>query len=167
MKHLLDTSALCAHFLHEPGGDQVSVLFSENPAQLAVCVITWFEMRGALERCGVASHLVDRALDLYRELPLSSLSVTEPVVDRAVQLRGAAARRLPLADALIAGCAAVHGMVLVHRDAHFDALPADSVKRHRLQDPPADATSEDVPPVVRESPPAYPARRTRKKEKKS
>ena len=42
--------------------------------------------------------------------------------------------RLPLAAALIAGCAAQHNAVLVHRDSHLSALPARIVRILRLPD---------------------------------
>jgi predicted nucleic acid-binding protein len=42
--------------------------------------------------------------------------------------------RLPLVDALIAGCASAHGAVLVHRDPHFDNIPRAQLKTLRLPD---------------------------------
>ncbi len=41
----------------------------------------------------------------------------------AIRLRSAAPGRLPLADALIAGTADAAGLILVHRDPHFDTVP--------------------------------------------
>lgn len=45
----------------------------------------------------------------------------------AIRLRNAAPSRLPLADALIAGVADATGLILVHRDPHFDSIPGIKV----------------------------------------
>jgi predicted nucleic acid-binding protein len=47
----------------------------------------------------------------------------------AIRLRNAAPGRLPLADALIAGVADTAGLILVHRDPHFDTIPGIKVLR--------------------------------------
>lgn len=135
MKHLLDTSALCAHFLHEDGAAEVQRLLAADPAEVGVCVVTWFEMRYVLQCCGVPWRDVEQALALYRDLPMESCPVTDLVVARAIELRDAASARLPLAGALIAGCAAAHHVTLVHRDAHMDAIPERLVKQVRWPSP--------------------------------
>lgn len=134
MTHLLDTSALCAHFLAQPGADEVDRLLGERPDQIGVCVITWFEARYVLKRCGVSDSDLTRALSLYRSLPLRQCAITPEVVDQAIHVREATPIRLPLADALIAGCAAQHNAILVHRDSHLSALPARIVRGLRLPD---------------------------------
>jgi predicted nucleic acid-binding protein len=154
MRHLLDTSALCAHFLRQPGADKVAGLLADAPAELGVCVVSWFELRYALRQCGVSRSDLDRALGLYRELPMASCPVTDLVADRAAELRDATPGRLPLADALIAGCAATHGAVLVHRDAHMDAIPDRLVKKLRLPD------ESGGPVVMKEEKTAYGTRRS-------
>ena len=132
MKHLLDTSALCAHFLGQSGGDGVRKILEADAAATGVCVITWFEMHGVLRRCGLPPRAVAEALTLYRSLPLASCPVSSAVVDKALELRLAAGDRLALADALIAGCAASHGAVLVHRDQHFHGIPAALLRQQAL-----------------------------------
>lgn len=134
MTHLLDTSALCAHLLLQPGADEVDRLLGERPEQIGVCVITWFEARYVLKRCGLSECDLTEALALYRSLPIRQCAITPEVVDRAVHVRDATPTRLPLADALIAGCAAHHGVILVHRDAHLSALPTRIVGTLRLPD---------------------------------
>jgi len=155
MRHLLDTSALCAHFLREPGSDEVAGLLADDPAELGVCVVSWFEMRYALKRCGVSRADLQRALALYRDLPLESCLVADPVVDRAAELRDATSTRLPLADALIAGCAAAHDAILVHRDAHLDAVPDRLVRKHRLPDGAGGPPSRSGPALVKETGATY------------
>lgn len=131
MKYLLDTSALCAHFFGQPGGEEVGHLFADE-SDLGVCAVSWFEMRYVLRRCGVTKTDIDRALRIYRELPLETCSVTIDVVDLAVAIRDGSKERLPLPDALIAGCAATQGAILVHRDAHLDKVPDRLLKKLRL-----------------------------------
>jgi predicted nucleic acid-binding protein len=58
-------------------------------------------------------------------------------VDRAIALHAftlgrKASKRLPLADALIAATAANREAVLVHRDPHFDTLPAEVLRQEKL-----------------------------------
>jgi predicted nucleic acid-binding protein len=132
--HLLDTSALCAHFLAQPGADEVDRLLGERPGQIGVCVITWFEARYVLKRCGLTERDLVKALSLYRSLPIQQCTISPEVVDRAVHIRDATPTRLPLADALIAGCAAHYEAILVHRDTHLSALPARVVATLRLPD---------------------------------
>ena len=52
----------------------------------------------------------------------------------AIRIRRASPVRLPMVDALIAGCAAAAGLTLVHRDFHMDAIPASELKMLRLPD---------------------------------
>ena len=53
------------------------------------------------------------------------ISVDEALVARAIALKRATTSRLPSIDALIAAAASLHEATLVHRDAHFQAIPAD------------------------------------------
>ena len=102
--HLLDTSALCAHFLGEPGADTVEKLL-QQPEEVGVCVLSWFEMRFVLPACGVTAANAAAAVRLYRALPLMVCEINETIVDGAVALRSTATARLPMTDALIAACA--------------------------------------------------------------
>ena len=47
----------------------------------------------------------------------------------AIRLRNTTPERLPLVDALIAGVADAAGLILVHRDPHFDTIPGIKVLR--------------------------------------
>jgi predicted nucleic acid-binding protein len=151
--YVLDTSALASHFLRQPGADDVEALLAADREAIGVCVLSWFELRYVLIRCGLTAADAARAVELYRGLRVKSCPVTDDVVDRAMALRDATKSRLPLADALIAGCAAVHGARLVHRDADLDGVPGPSLKTLRIP-------SRTGPPVVRERVATY---RTRKR----
>ena len=130
MTLLLDTSALCAHFLDEPGADEVDALLAARTT--SVCVLTWFEMRFVLKRMGVSSRDALGAERIYRAVVPQTWVVDETVVEAAILLRESAGDRLPMADALIAGCAVVHDGILVHRDRHFMTLPIQRVRQKQL-----------------------------------
>ncbi len=65
--------------------------------------------------------------DLCALVPLQ-----ESATRSALRIQQACPERLPLVDTLIAGCAASAGLILVHRDPHFDAIPSDLLKVLRL-----------------------------------
>jgi predicted nucleic acid-binding protein len=58
--------------------------------------------------------------------------VSLPIVFRSLELRHSAPARLPHVDALIAGTAAVRGVVLVHCDPHFLYIPAELLQQEYL-----------------------------------
>lgn len=130
LTHLLDTSALVAHFKEEPGWQEVDCLLAAEPAAAAVCVVTWFEFRILL-----ASWIADKGeqediLALYQGVLETAYPITLDVTRAAYAVR--AFGRIPLADAFVAGCAKVHGLTLVHRDQHLKQVPPDHVPQRRL-----------------------------------
>ncbi|MFO1422595.1 MAG: PIN domain-containing protein [Candidatus Competibacteraceae bacterium] len=60
------------------------------------------------------------------------ISVDEALVARAIALKRATTSRLPSIDALIAAAASLHEATLVHRDAHFQAIPVDWLQQKVL-----------------------------------
>jgi predicted nucleic acid-binding protein len=70
--------------------------------------------------------------ELYRPLFDRIIPVDEALVLRAIALKRAAVSRLPSIDALIAAAASLHAATLVHRDPHFQAIPADWLKQEVL-----------------------------------
>ena len=76
-------------------------------------------------------------------------------------LRESADTRLPLIDALIAGCARAHSAVLVHRDPHMSSIPHEVVAQVVLPPKaaptsPADAAASDRSGFATEpEPPRY------------
>jgi predicted nucleic acid-binding protein len=132
IRHLLDSSAILAHYFHEAGVDVVDQLLADKQNAVGICVISLLEVEGRLTEEGVEAKERDRALRLYRELCVAICPVDEPVVAKATELKAAARPRLPAIDALIAGCAASHGAVLVHADPHMDAIPERFLAKIRL-----------------------------------
>jgi predicted nucleic acid-binding protein len=124
MTHLLDTTALLALVLDEGGAEAVQNLLNEEQAGVAVSVLTKAEVWSRLKSLGRDAVFEEEWKAL---LPLfdAVLSVDPHVVDQSIALRRATPDRLPTTDSLIAATAAVHSLVLVHRDAHFQSIPAD------------------------------------------
>lgn len=125
MRHLLDTSALAAHFLHAPGDRLVGTCIEEGAA---VCALTVVEFAAVLKKVSVPPKTITQVWALYREVLVDVLAVDEQVAGLATRLQHESTGRLPLADACIAACAARHDLGLFHCDQHFDVLPA-SVRR--------------------------------------
>lgn len=131
LTHLLDTSAWLAHVFNEAGADEVTALFANSEAAVGVSVLSLLETHGRLRNRGQGDEY-EEMLEIYRRLFDKILPVDEAIVLRAISLRETAATRLPAIDALIAATAAHHRAILVHRDPHFAALPADAVQQAAL-----------------------------------
>ncbi len=131
--HVLDTSAILAHYFEEPGAEEVETIWQDADSCPAICVLTIPELRTRLLEETGDSNEVERVMELYVDLLSLNLSVDKSVAERATELRSQSPNRIPLVDACIAACASWNGAVLVHRDPHMDELPAE-VKRIRLPD---------------------------------
>lgn len=131
--HLLDTSALLAHYFDEPGAGEVDAIWQDPSNQPAICVLTIAELRARLIAEVRSLAESERALGLYVDELTSSVPVDRAVAEEAARLRAAATGRLPLVDACIAACASRHECLLVHRDPHLDRLPK-RIARLRLPD---------------------------------
>lgn len=126
---LLDTSALLTHFLDEPGADIVEghLALGMDHAHVAAPTVAELERRLAdllhdeVERDGI--------LHQYCHQLCSVVTVDTAVAEASIRLRRQSPERLPMVDSLIAGCALLHGFVLVHRDAHLASIPK-AILRH-------------------------------------
>lgn len=134
MTHLLDTSAILAHFLDEPGADQVEALLAGGANVAGLAAPSWAELDRRLHEMIPDPAEAARILRHYTRSLCGFVPVDEAAALAAMSIRHASANRLPLVDALIAGCAACHRLTLVHRDKHMDAIPADQVVMLRLPD---------------------------------
>lgn len=132
--HILDTSAILAHYFDEPGGTEVDALWQNPDNRLAICVLSIPELKTRL-RAEVDDEVeIERAFDLYVNQLTIAVPVDRGVACAAVSLRESMPSRLPLFNACIAGCAGRHDCLLVHRDPHMDPLSAALVRRMRLPD---------------------------------
>ena len=129
MTLLLDTSAILLHFFREPGGERVQELLADDSNEILISpvCITEFARRLAVMQYGT-DEARSRSL-AYAELAERVVPVDTAVAVRAFELSSLSRERIPLADALIAACASLSGATLVHRDAHFSAIPEDLLQR--------------------------------------
>lgn len=123
MTHLLDTTALLAHFLDENGAEKVDSLLALGPDSIALAAPTWVELDTRLREIIGEGPEMEAAFHDYTRVLTRMLPVDETAILTAITLRAATPGRLPLSDALIAGTASAAGLILVHRDAHFDTVP--------------------------------------------
>ena len=121
--HVLDTSALLAHYRQEPGAESVNNILAQGPDLAGISLITVVELRGLLAEVSADGAEAERAFRLYTEVLTTILPFTRETADLAMELRSAAPSRLPMVDALIAASAKQHGAILVHRDPHLAAIP--------------------------------------------
>ena len=128
MTYLLDTSAILTHLLGEPGCDQVTGMLAGGPEQAAMAAPSWVELERRLTELIPDSREADRIWHHYTHSLCALLPVDEAASLAAIRIRRAARPRLPLVDALIAGCAAASGLILVHRDEHMNGIPGTLVQ---------------------------------------
>jgi len=132
--HVLDTSAVLAHYLDEPGAEQVEFLLVGGPGQVDLASPVRVELDRCLGELIGDEREAERVLRQYTRDLCGLIILDEAATLSAIRIRKACPSRLPLVDSLIAGCAASHGSILVHRDPHLDAIPADRLKMLRLPD---------------------------------
>jgi predicted nucleic acid-binding protein len=132
MTHLLDTSALLAHYLAEPGAERVQALFENDAVVAGVSILSLYEFELRLHQLGVevATRLAE--LSRYRALLNEVVDVDEAVRSEAIRLRTSAAAHVAAMDVLIAATAALKDATLVHRDPHFTAIPPGLLKQEIL-----------------------------------
>jgi predicted nucleic acid-binding protein len=129
MTHLLDTSALLAHYFAENGGEQVHDIFADDSSRVSTSVLALYEFELRLSTRGVTEQARLDALNHYREMLDEVVAVDESVRNEAIRLRLAATAHISAMDVLIAATAALRGAVLVHRDPHFGSIPPTLLKQ--------------------------------------
>lgn len=132
MTHLLDTSALLAHYLAEPGSARVQALFEDATVVAGTSILALFEFEIRLHQLGIDAPTRTLELDRYRALLSEIVNVDEAVRSESVRLRINATARASAMDTLIAATASLRGAVLVHRDPHFAVVPPSMLKQEML-----------------------------------
>jgi predicted nucleic acid-binding protein len=130
--HVLDTSALLAHFFDEPGAEFVQELWTSNGPRPAICAVTIAELRGRLSQELGSTEEARASADAYLQELTVCVDVDRAVAELACQIRAATPQRLPLVDALIAAAARSIGAVLVHKDPHMARIPGEVVEQIML-----------------------------------
>jgi len=131
LSYLFDTSAWIAHIFKEPGWEELNALFDETSASIGVSVVSLPELQSRLKALGKDEQF-ESLLEFYRPLFDRIVLVDENIALYAIALKRAATNRLPGFDALIAATASQQDAVLIHRDAHFQSVPADRLKQKML-----------------------------------
>ena len=132
MTHLLDTSAMLAHYLGEPGAERVQTLFEDETVVPGTSVLALFEFELRLHQLGEDESTRSAELSRYRALLDEVADVDESVRAEAVHLRTSATARLSAMDALIAATASSRRATLIHRDPHFAAVPTQLLQQEFL-----------------------------------
>lgn len=122
----MDTSAFLALCLEEPGEAEVREILEAGEAWITA--VSWIELRITLDRVEHGAQL----LTLFGQALAGTIDVTREVANAGFEIRKATRPRVPMMDSLIAGAAHFHGMELVHRDAHFAAIPTKLLKQRML-----------------------------------
>ncbi len=128
---VLDTSAILAYLLGEPGCEQVRQLLRQASAgslRALLSIMTRYELRYLNLRAGGEAQ-ADQVEERLSDLPLRVEPVDEGQLKRAAALK--ANGGLSVADSWIAALAAERNATLVHRDPEFEAV-AQMVKLQAL-----------------------------------
>jgi len=130
--HVLDTSALLAHYFNEPGAGVVEGLWSDESSRIGISAVTITELKGRLQEEITDDAESEKAAEAYLNELTICLPVDRATAELAWQLRQAAPGRLPLVDAIIAATARAAGAVLVHKDSHMSHIPPGLVRQIAL-----------------------------------
>lgn len=137
MRYLFDTSALLAHFRQEKGWQQVQALLESDDAEVVAASVSLTEFGRRLIDLGASMTEAEAVLTEYSLLLNYIAPIDVSSAMAAFRLGSQTPQRLPLIDALICGAAQVHAAMLVHRDAHMGAIPAELLEQlHLTQDQP-------------------------------
>ncbi len=120
--YILDSSAWLIHIFKEPGADQITRLFKDEDNRVAVSALSLVEVYTRLKSVKREKEFA-KLTEFYSYLFHSFIPATEAVVMQAVEIRRATTSRVPSIDAIIAATTSLEGAVLLHRDAHFLAIP--------------------------------------------
>lgn len=131
--YLLDTSAWIAHYLGEPGVDEVTALFNDEDIVICVSTVSLIEVYIRLKSLGYPEKWQEVLSD-YEPLFARLIPVHKDVALEAINLRAQTPKRLPVADSLIAATAVFENFTLVHRDTHMSDIPAKFGKQLVLPD---------------------------------
>ena len=132
MTHLLDTSALLAHYLAEHGAERVQSLFEEAAVVTGTSILALYEFELRLHQLGVDAATRTVELNRYRVLLNEVVDLDEAVRSEAIRLRTNATAHVAAVDVLIAATASLKNATLVHRDPHFAAIPGSWLKQEVL-----------------------------------
>ena len=132
MTHLLDTSALLAHYLGENGADRVQALFDDTSVILGASILSLYEFELRLHQLNADAATRTAEVERYRGLLDEIVDVTDEVRRKAPELRINSTAHISAMDVLIGAAAALKNAILVHRDPHFAVVPASVLRQEVL-----------------------------------
>jgi len=130
--HVLDSSAVLAHYFNEPGADEVNSLFADNAAEVGMPAVSLLELKTQLNASVADAREVERAFRLYSGELLAAIPVTGEVAELADGILRNTDGRLTLTEAIAAAIARRDGAVLVHRNRQLARLPNSLLHQHAL-----------------------------------
>ena len=130
--HLLDTSAVLAHYLREPGWETLAQFFADEDTLLLLSPVSLVEFNSRLMELKVPEAERKNILQHYRDLMSEIALIDGDTAKIAIQLRESSHPRLPLADSLIAACAKQRNATLIHCDPHFRVISSSDLKQIEL-----------------------------------
>lgn len=120
---LLDTTALLVYYLDEPGAEAVHDSLEDSETDILICAVSVAEFARRLVALGESvAGACERSL-AYAGLCDEVVPVDTALATRAFELSHESAARVPLVDSFIAAVAQLSESTLLHRDAHFTAIP--------------------------------------------
>lgn len=129
MTYPLDTSALLAHARRVSEAPRVQELFDLEEAIILLSSVSVAEMARRLRELAMPEEDLRQLIAGYEGLASEIVAADAGVARRSDLITHRATSLLPLADALIAACAASREAVLVHRDAHMQTIPETEVQQ--------------------------------------
>jgi len=129
---VLDTSALLVHFFKEPHGERVQDILVDESRRILIPSVCITELARRLAALGHANDEARTIALSYAALAEEVAAIDTAVAVRAFELSTLARERIPLVDAVIAACASLAEATLIHRDAHFRALPESLVRMQEV-----------------------------------
>jgi predicted nucleic acid-binding protein len=133
MAHLLDTSALLAHYRNEAGAKQVQALFDLDGEELMVASVSLPEFARRLRDLGMGTADIRSVITQYQQAIGTVVAVDAAVAEASFDLICELSSRLPLVDSIIAAAARSRGARLVHRDMHMRAIPPNLLDQLDLE----------------------------------
>jgi predicted nucleic acid-binding protein len=122
--HVFDTTAILAHYFHQPGAEQVNDLLTDNSVEVGLPATELLELRSQLARTLPDSAVARRAFHLYADELITTIPITRAIVTRAEGLLEKTDGAIDQREAILAATAHEENAILVHRNPRLGCLPA-------------------------------------------
>ncbi len=130
--HVLDTSAILAHYFDEPGADLVNALLVDNTLEVGLPAVALLDLRTRLDAAVSDAVEARRAYRLYAEELITAIPVTRETIAAAEEILPASGGQLTFLETVAAATARHAGAVLVHRSPRLARLPGQLLQQKAL-----------------------------------